>query len=179
MNSISLHPRAVLNGLNAALPTLSCLIVLCCAPFIDAKAENSVLAGTWTLVQADVISADGKQEHDYGPAPKGQFIIDSEGHYSLQIYDTSRPKYASGDKKTGTPDEYKANVIGISTHFGTIDVDAKSGTLTLHIESASLPNQESTLQKRYYELKGDELSYHSAQARKDGSVPVSIWRRLK
>lgn len=156
------------------LPALAGLALLSALPVLAAE---SPLAGTWTLVQADVLQPDGRQTHDYGERPKGMLIIDAKGRYSLQIYDSSHPKYATGDRKTGTLDEYRNNALDISSHFGTIDVNTMSHDLTLHIEIASFPNQDGTTQIRHYELKGNELSYR-VEPRKDGSVPISVWRRL-
>ena len=153
------------------------LALLCAFP-LAAPAAESPLTGTWTLVKADRLMPDGKQEHDYGEAPKGLFIIDAEGHYSLQIYDSLRSKYASADRAKGTPEEYRANALGISTHFGTIELDTAAHAMTLHVENGSFPNQDGGQQKRIYELKGDELSYKVA-ARPDGSIPISVWRRIK
>jgi hypothetical protein len=153
------------------------LALLSSVPALAADMPNP-LVGTWTLVQADVILADGKQVHDYGEAPKGLLIIDAKGHYSLQIYDSFHPKYASGDRKTGTFEEFKGNAMSISAHFGTIDVDSKAHDITLHVDIASYPNQDSTTQVRHYELTGNQLSYR-VEPRKDGSVPVSVWRRLE
>jgi Lipocalin-like domain len=138
----------------------------------------SPLAGTWTLVAAEVLRSDGTRTHDYGAAPKGLLLIDGEGHYSLQIFKAERPRFATGDKLAGTEAEYKAAVLGSSTHFGTISVDAAAGTLMFKIDAASFPNWEGTVQTRRYELKGDELSYR-VPPRPDGDTPVSIWRRLK
>jgi len=157
------------------LPAFACLAFL---SFALPAAAASPLAGTWTLVAADVIRPDGTRAHDFGEAPKGMLIIDLQGHYSLQIYDSSRPKYASGERNNGTPDEYKANVLGVSAHFGTIEIDTTAHTLTLTSEAASFPNWEGRPQKRIYEMKGDELSYR-VEPRPDGSVPISVWRRLK
>jgi len=160
-----------------SLPVLAALAVLCATPALAAPMATSPLVGTWTLVQADVILPDGKQAHDYGDAPKGLLIIDAKGHYSLQIYDSHHPKYATGDRKTGTLDEYRDNALDISSHFGTIDVDTMAHDITLHIDVASYPNQDGSTQVRHYELKGNELSYR-VEPRKDGSIPVSVWRRL-
>jgi Lipocalin-like domain len=52
-------------------------------PASVARAELS-LAGTWTLVAADVLHADGTRGRDYGAAPKGLLLNDAQGHYSLQ-----------------------------------------------------------------------------------------------
>ncbi len=153
------------------------LALLCATPALAAPMGGSPLVGTWTLILADVILADGKQVHDYGDVPKGLLIIDNTGHYSLQIYDSHRPKYATGDRNTGTLEEYRGNVLGISTHFGTIEVDTAAHDFKLHVDTASFPNQDGATQTRHYELKDNELSYR-VEPRKDGSVPVSVWRRL-
>ena len=143
----------------------------------DVSPPAPSLAGTWSLVAADVLHADGTRARDYGAAPKGLLLIDAQGRYSLQIFKGERPRFASGDKLTGTPAEFEAAVLGSSTHFGTISIDPAGGTLTFHIENASFPNWEGAAQKRSYKLEGDELSYR-VPARPDGNTPISIWRRL-
>lgn len=145
---------------------------------LHADPAASPLAGTWTLAAADVVHADGSRERDYGAAPRGLLLVDGEGHYSLQIFKVERPRFASGDKLTGSDAEFKAAVLGSSTHFGAISVDAAAGLLTFKIDAASFPNWEGAAQTRRYELKGDELSYR-VPPRPNGDVPISVWRRLK
>jgi hypothetical protein len=160
----------------AALSLISALSLLVVRA--DAAPAPPSLVGTWTLVAADVQHSDGTRTQDYGPSPKGLLLIDAQGHYSLQIFKTERPRFASSAKSTGTPTEYEAAVMGSSTHFGTLDVFPVHGVLAFHIEYASFPNWEGTEQLRSYELKGDELSYR-VPARPDGDTPISVWRRLK
>lgn len=162
------------------LPSIGVLawLAACGHPAAAADMTAHTLVGTWTLVAADVIHRDGSRGHDYGDMPKGLLMIDTQGHYSLQIYDSLRPHYASGDRARGTTKEYQTNALGISTHFGTLQVDAAAGVLTLNVESASFPNQDGQQQRRLYKLDDDELSYR-VQARPNGDVPVSVWRRLK
>jgi hypothetical protein len=143
----------------------------------DATGVEPALTGTWSLVAADVQHPDGSRARDYGAAPKGLLIIDAQGHYSLQIFKAERAPFASGDKGTGTPAEYQAAVMGSSTHFGTVSADPANGILTFHIQSASFPNWEGTVQKRGYEIKNGELSYR-VTPRPNGDVPISVWRRL-
>jgi hypothetical protein len=136
------------------------------------------LAGTWTLVAADVVHPDGVRDRDFGAAPKGLLMIDAQGRYSLQIFKSERPRFASGDRAKGTPDEYAGAVLGSSTHFGALAVDAAAHTLTFRVDAASFPNQDGSVQTRAYELVGDQLSYRVA-ARPNGDVPISVWRRVR
>jgi len=136
----------------------------------------SPIAGTWTLVAADLLHADGTRTADYGTSPKGLLIVDRDGRYSLQIFRSERPRFASGDKATGTAAELRAAAMGSSTHFGRMSLDTVAHVLTVDIEGASFPNQEGTQQKRAYVLEGDRLSY-KVPPRADGSTPITVWRR--
>lgn len=161
----------------------ACLAAALTAPgaaMADATAAGAPfpLAGSWTLVSADVLRADGSRAHDYGETPRGRLQIDSQGRYSLQIYQSERPLYATGDKKTGTAAEYQAAALGTSAHFGIIAIDTDAQTLAFHIESSAFKNWEGSVQQRRYELHGDELSYR-VPPRADGSIPVSVWRRVR
>jgi hypothetical protein len=158
-------------------------VALCSVSSAIAQAEAATtfdpsLSGTWTLVAADVQHPDGSRDRDYGANPKGLLIIDAQGHYSLQIFKSERQPFASNDKGKATVAEYKAAVMGSSTHFGTITVDRPNKTLTFNIQSASFPNWEQTQQIRQYQLTDSELSYRVA-ARPNGDVPISVWRRTE
>jgi hypothetical protein len=133
------------------------------------------LAGVWILVAADLIHPDGTRGRDYGEHPRGQMIVDASGHYSAQIYDGDRPRFAAGQKSRGTADELRAAVMGASAHYGTLSIEGDK--LVYRIEGSSYPNWEGTTQTRQFELKGDELSYR-VPARANGDVPVTVWRRL-
>jgi hypothetical protein len=135
------------------------------------------LVGTWALVAADVQHPDGSISHDYGAAPRGSMMVDAAGHYTLMIYKSERPRFASGDRATGTPEEYRETALGISVHYGMLSADAKAHTLTFVIEQASFANWNGTRQVRHYQLQGGVLRYTVA-ARPNGDVPISIWRKV-
>ncbi|MBJ9967578.1 lipocalin-like domain-containing protein [Burkholderia seminalis] len=164
--------NAFLTGTLCVHAVLGASVAQAAGPMIDPS-----LVGTWTLVAADVVHADGTRGHDYGPAPAGLLMIDRDGHYTLQIYQGDRPRFASGDKATGTPDEFKAAVLGTSAHFGMAKADTAAGTLTFAIKRSLYPNWEGEQQVRHYELKNDELSYR-VPPRPNGDVPVSVWKRV-
>lgn len=135
------------------------------------------LQGTWTLVAADKVLPDGMTTRDYGENPKGRLVVDENGRYSLQIFKSERLRFASDSKSDGSVDELRSAVMGSSTHYGTIAIDERAAALVFSIEGSSFPNWEGTTQRRQYTLDGAELRYR-VPPRPDGSVPVSVWRRL-
>ena len=135
------------------------------------------LQGTWTLVAADKVLPNGETTRDYGENPKGRLVVDAEGRYSLQIFKSERPHFSSDSKADGSVDEFRSAVMGSSTHYGTIAIDERAGMLVFSIEGSSFPNWEGTTQRRQYKLNGAELRYE-VPPRADGSIPVSVWRRL-
>lgn len=143
----------------------------------DTIASAAGLAGTWSLVAADVQHPDGSRGQDYGSSPKGLLLIDAQGHYSLQIFKAERARFASADKSQARAEEYKAAVMGSSTHFGIISVNPVTATLSFHIQNASFPNWEGEQQQRSYALKDGELSYR-VTPRPNGDVPISVWKRI-
>lgn len=145
------------------------------------KTAGSPLAGTWVLEAAQVLQPDGNRVTDpaYGANARGLLMIDEEGQYSLQIFRPDRPRFASGDKKRGTPQEYEAACLGISTHIGHIFVDTVQQTLQFKIDYAAYPNWEHTTQERQYKLAGDTLFYQVPATAGAGRIAVSVWRRVK
>lgn len=135
------------------------------------------LQGTWTLVAADKELKDGTTTRDYGDKPKGRLVVDAQGRYSLQIFKSERVPFATDNKADGSADEFKSAVMGSSTHYGTMAIDEKAAVLVFSIEGASFPNWEGTTQRRQYTLDGAELRY-KVPPRADGSIPVSVWRRI-
>ena len=119
----------------------------------------------------------GERARDYGEAPKGRLVVVGDGRYSLQILKSERLRFATDSKADGSADEFRSAVMGSSTHYGTIEIDRRNNLLVFSIEGSSFPNWEGTVQKRQYEIDGAQLSYQ-VPPRADGSIPISVWRRL-
>jgi len=137
------------------------------------------LSGTWELKRAEIARPDGTigVDANYGPDARGLLIVDQTGRYSLQVFRPDRPKFASGDKARGTPEEYKFALLGLSTHTGRISVDTANHQLVFHIEHAAFPNWEHTDQRRAYQVSDEELSYQVPPG-PSGTSAISVWRRL-
>src|SRR3954464_15972781 len=97
------------------------------------------VVGTWTLTAAERLLPDGTRVADYGPSPHGLVIFTADGYYSVQSYRAERPRFSSGDKLKGTPEEYKDAWLGMSAHFGRYTVDPAKSPIPSHIDRASLP----------------------------------------
>jgi hypothetical protein len=144
-----------------------------------AHAEDlASLQGSWVMVAAYEIHADGTRTTNYGEHPDGLFIVDAAGRYSMQIFKVGRPAFASGDKARGTPEEYRAALVGISTHIGKVTIDPAHHQLVFNVEDSSFPNWEGKSQVRDYTYKDGVLSYAvPASASGSGTTAYSVWRR--
>lgn len=140
-----------------------------------------VLVGSWVLVECDNISPDGQHVHLYGDDPQGLLIFQPDGRYAMQIARRDRPKFAAGDKAKGTPQEYRAAMLGYNAHYGRYTADPAAGTITFAIERASYPNWEGrpAPRARPFVLKGDTLIYRvdAPTTGGPGVVGEVIWRR--
>ena len=153
-------------------------LVVLGAAALTATAQTSSIAGTWVLTAADKLLPDGTRVSDYGEIPHGLIIFTPDGYYSIQIYRADWLKFSAGDKTKGTPEEYKDAVMGMSDHFGRYVVDSVKHIITFHVDRSSFPNWDDTTRLTPYELKGDVLSW-KVQARPDGSVPITVLRRIR
>ena|SRR6185312_1272790 len=138
------------------------------------------LQGTWTLQSAYEIHPDGTRTTNYGEHASGLLMVDGAGRYSLQIFRPDRSKFAAGDKTRGTPEEYRAAVLGSSTHTGHVAVDAANKKLVFDIDTASYPNWEGTQQVREFRYEHGTLSYAvPAAASGNGTIAYSVWHRVQ
>jgi hypothetical protein len=154
----------------AAIAALAATLLLGSVGTVNAEPQaQSWIVGTWVLAAADKLLPDGARVPDYGPNPHGICVFTSDGYYSLQIYRTDRLKFSSGEKFSGTPEEYKDVSLGMSVGFGRYNVDPVKHTITFHRDRNSVPNLDGTTGEDTYELNGDELSWKVAP-RKDGSI---------
>ena len=133
------------------------------------------LVGTWMPVSITAVQ-DGKTIEPYGPNPKVLLMFDDKGRYVSLIVRSDLPKFASGNRMTGTPEENKAVVQGTNAHFGTYVVEGDK--LVLHIESATFPNSTGTEQRRPFTLNGDELKVIVPVA-SGGGTSTLVWKRAK
>jgi hypothetical protein len=107
------------------------------------------LVGTWTYESIVVERTDGTRVAPFGPDPKGFITLSADGRYSLQLIRPDVPKIASKDRLSGgTPEENRAVAQNVLSQFGSYSVNQAEGTLTLHVETSSFPNENGTDHER-------------------------------
>lgn len=115
------------------------------------------LVGTWRLVSFVYELANGATIAAYGERPRGMLVYDGDGMMAAQIMNPDRPRFASGDRRTGTHAELHAAMEGYIAYFGTYEVFADEGYV-IHVEAGDVfPNAVGTRQKRFFSLEGDLL----------------------
>jgi hypothetical protein len=137
------------------------------------------LIGTWIQVISEITSPDGKKSFPFGETPNGILIFTPDGHFAQVHIASDVPKFASGNRLTGTPDEYKAVNQKSLSMFGTYTVDEEKKTVTFKITSSTFPNVAGQTQTRAIDtLTADEFQNSTAVAGGRGSA-FNLYRRAK
>lgn len=153
------------------------LSFFCLALDPASRAQSSKdIVGSWGFVVNETTNPDGTKINTYGVNPKGIIMFDSGGHFSLFIANPERPKFASGSRLKGTPDEYKAAVQGSISYFGKYSIDENAKAINFELEASSFPNWDGVTQKRPFSVSGDELRFTNSSGSSGGSVVVVLKR---
>jgi len=141
------------------------------------KSIKDQLVGTWTVVSWEQTLPDGTKTGRFGTNPKGVNVFTADGRFFLMFARADLPKIASGDPRTPTPEEAKAIATGMIAYFGSYTVDDASKTVTLRLDSSTLPNQLGVDQKRMIvSLTADELKYTNPNPVIGGKIDVAFKR---
>ena len=124
---------------------------------------------------------DGSRFEPMGPNAVGQLVYDANGRVSMQIMRADRPRFASGSRMGGTPEENKAAVQGTISYFGRYAVNETERTVIHHIEGSLFPNWNGTGQKRFFTFTGDELKLSAPPIQSPDGPIVShlVWKRAR
>jgi hypothetical protein len=126
----------------------------------EASAQNlkAQIVGTWDFVVAEITGADGKKSFPFGETPKGVLIFTPEGRFAQIHVASDVPKIASGNRLTGTAEEYAAINRRSLSVFGSYTVDEEKKTVTFKVTSSTFPNWEGEAQTRTIDrLTADEF----------------------
>ncbi len=147
-----------------------------------AQAKGGSLAkqiqGTWTLVSM-VNEQDGKKSEPYGASPRGIQIFTPDGRFAVITMKASLPKFASGNRLKGTPEEYQGVVQGSNAYFGTYKVvNEKEHQVSFHMEASTFANWDGQDHTRVVTVTGDEMKV-TTPATSVGGTSYLVLKRAK
>jgi hypothetical protein len=163
-------------GLIAAVATAASL--LSTGAMSQEKSLRELLIGSWYLVTQIQERPDGRKEEFYGQNPKGINIFSADGRFAVIFTRSDLPKLSGGDRRTATPDEARAILMGTIAYFGTYEVDEARRTIRYKSEGTTFPNQGPTATRLITVLNADELRYRNPKVTSGGQLEV-VLRRAK
>ena len=160
---------------------LTSLILLTSLSLLAQKstaAKNQTVTGNWELVTVKSIASDGNVSYPYGENPFGSMYLGKDGFYSIQIYQASRAKIESGNKRKATPEENMMLVKGSNAHYGSYTVSTQEAMISYKPEHAFFPNWEGQVLNQKYVLEGGLLTYTSGKSTFGARRSEVVWKRI-
>ena len=139
------------------------------------------LLGVWKLLSYEFRLSGGMVIRPMGQGVQGILMYDPSGWMSLQIIDPERPKFATNDWMSGTPEEAKAALDGLMAYYGTFELNEHKGTVVHHIQGSSFPNWCGIDREQSFELKGNYLTLMTVPTALSGEQVVGhlSWERIR
>jgi len=145
-----------------------------------AKSMREQIVGTWDFVVAEVTAPDGKKSFPFGETPKGILVFTPDGRFTQIHVASDVPKIASGNRLTGTAEEYAAIMRRSLSVFGSYVVDEEKKTVTFRIVSSTFPNWEGEAQTRTIDkLTADEFVNTNPNVAGGRGSASNTYRRAK
>ena len=146
----------------------------------SAQSLKEQIVGSWDFVVAEIIGADGKKSFPFGETPKGILIFTPDGRFAQIHIASDVPKIASGNRLTGTAEEYAAISRRSLSVFGSYSVDEEKKTVTFRIVSSTFPNWEGEAQTRTIDkLTADEFVNTNPNVAGGRGSASNFYKRVK
>ena len=171
-----------------------CSVALCCLVSLPVRPQQDNPArrflGAWRMVSVTGQPPGLPGFYDH---PTGLLIYDSSGWMSVQIanHGNRQPWARNGNGATAmrrerTPEQKAAAFDEYFAYYGTYTIDAKTRTITHHLEDANAPGSRGVENLRYYEFQGDNrVLLMVAEDGKGGLIPREattlkiLWERVR
>jgi hypothetical protein len=143
---------------------------------VDTTDEDR-LVGTYRLRSFRDIADDGEVREPLGADPVGFILYSAERYMTAVLMAANRPNFGAADILSGTDAERVAAFASASGYAGRWRIE---GEVVHHLEAATFPNWTGTVQRRPYEIDGDELRLFPPRMLMDGKIRRSevFWQRL-
>ena len=140
--------------------------------------KNNVV-GSWNLISG-YLDNHGKRLDILGPHPGGMVIFTEDLHFMVIVHNPDIPKFASGDRSSGTPEEYKTAVTNSLGVYGTYTVDENGDFLEQHVIGSTFQNMNGSSRGRNElteKVEGNRMSETLKIA--DGITVNLVWQRTQ
>ncbi|MGR8920847.1 MAG: lipocalin-like domain-containing protein [Gammaproteobacteria bacterium] len=137
--------------------------------------------GTWRLGDSYSEGPAGRSSLPLGENVIGRINYDSAGNMAAQLMSAGRQPFSDKNPAKVADAEYRVAFQTYTSYFGTYTVDADAGTVTHHVEGASVPGWPGHDQLRYFELDGDVLTLRTPPMRDlegNKAVHTLVWHRV-
>ena len=138
--------------------------------------KNNV-AGTWNLISG-YLDNHGKRFDILGPHPGGMLILTEDLYFTVIVHNPDIPKFASGDRSNGTPEEYKTAVTSSLGVYGTYTIDENGDFLEQHVIGSTFQNMNGSSRGRSElteKVEGNRMTENLKIA--DGITITIVWQR--
>ena len=140
--------------------------------------KAQLVGSAWAMGVVAVNRKDGTRADVFGPNPNGVLMFHPDGHFVLFSSRPGRPKYASGNRVQGTPEEFRETVLGSIAYFGSYSVDEEKKIFVIKIKGSTFPDYEGTEQMRPFTIVGDELRSINPNPSQGGAALDLVLKRL-
>ena len=141
------------------------------------------LVGAWELASYALIATGGTDRvYPWGQEPRGTILYSACGYMSAQIMRPGRPKFASGDWLSGTPEEYREQSTGYIAYTGRFETDEHRNVVKHHVVVSLFPNWEGLVQVRTARIESDRLFLSTESPLSIGHtwyMAELAWRRVR
>ena len=140
--------------------------------------KNNVV-GTWNLISA-YMDNHGNRLDVLGSHPGGMVIFTEDLRFIIVINNPDIPRFVSGDRLKGTPEEYKAAVTNSLGVYGTYTIDENGDFLEQHVLGSTFQNMNGTSRGRNElteKVDGNTMSETLKIA--DGITVNIVWQRAQ
>ena len=140
--------------------------------------KNNVV-GCWNLISA-YMDNHGKRLDILGSHPGGMVIFTEDLHFIVVFNNADIPKFVSGDRSNGTPEEYKTAVTNSLGVYGTYTIDENGDFLEEHVLGSTFQNMNGTSRGRNElteKVDGNRMMENLKIA--DGISVNIVWQRAQ
>jgi len=110
-------------------------------------AKKNNVAGCWNLISG-YLDNHGTRIDILGPHPGGMVVFTEDLHFIAIVHNPDIPKFVSGDRSNGTPEEYKTAVTNSLGVYGTYTVDENGDFLEQHVLGSTFQNMNGSSRGR-------------------------------